>query len=544
MESIEKAFVQALETLKEERLQEYDEMPRRDPGDRADWSKENACINSIGFEFLKNYGTLELGMSLLNNNYHGYREQHTISSPLVCHSIDEFKHLLDNLKKMVEKFVTNDSEYLFAPAIKIDLNVYVNNTEEYAMTILKNKGYEDYVQSLRDFWTGIMNDNKSFKDIKYFYFSSELFGLVNLVDEFSYKELIQFINKVYDMSQSEARGDSIRFKVEVFLQYTLCGSINKKRGNRKLTEEEQDIFNYTGDYLLKRGEKNEAKAIYAISAESGNEAAREKLGRKKKAGARKKSKKDLLKEILHTYIEVVSNNKAIEDVCPEEFMDDFRSVDEAIAVNAIKYPELHPLMRQAIEAIITATGKGTSKMWEDDQEQTGGAIARELALHNKEDIELYARYVATNDMDHPVYQYDDMEAVIEKWGIGKDTYPIMAINGLVNPGQHGDEFIDEYKDQLLELFKNTDEADAFIRACARAGIEGWNAYYPVERRTETVDILFSELFDTPYHEDYKRTKDFKHGDQYAASARGFITAVTKGEYPTYEYLISLEKEKH
>lgn len=95
----------------------------------------------------------------------------------------------------------------------------------------------------------------------------------------------------------------------------------------------------------------------------------------------------------------------------------------------------------------------------------------------------------------------------------------------------------------VELFEDPDEADAFLSVCAKACIEEWSARIHIEHRMETVDTLFSELFDTPYFEDfYDEHDDFEPGEEYSASARGFVNAIKEGKYPTYGYLMSLERE--
>lgn len=536
VEEIGKALADMLSTIKNERQYEYEELcwqrRNRDENAPPDWSTENASINSISIKCCQNYGTIDLGASCLNGNYDGYHETCSISAPLVCSNTKEYHMLLDTLKKKIEQMAAADNEYLFAPAIHFELAAYINKNEHFGETVITNKGYEIYLQSLRDFRSGIISGTMPFEDIQYFYFDSILYGLHYFIDEVGYAELKQLVTRIHEMSHKKFNGDSIRFTIQDFLKYGLCRNIERKT-QYKLNEAEQDIFNYTADYLLLKGEKNESKRLYIISADCGNEEAREKLGRKKKKST-PKSGQEMWEEILQKYIASALNSKNVEDILPESFMeknDNYRSEDEAIALNAIKYPDLHPLMREAVEALIVATKKGAKHLWEaNGEEQMGGAVARELAMHYKADIKLYARYIATNDLDHPVYQYSDMLAVIEKWGLDADVYPLIVVNGLINAGQHGDELIDKLKDRLVAKLKEPGEANFFLAACAEAFIEGWRVHIDLPRRLEQINELFANIFDFSYTD----------GNQ-ALSTMGFMVAVSNNKIPTYELLQSMNE---
>lgn len=102
------------------------------------------------------------------------------------------------------------------------------------------------------------------------------------------------------------------------------------------------------------------------------------------------------------------------------------SLEHVLAIEAIRYPELHKLMHQIVIKITEYGEQGNFKqIWENEEVQAGGAFARELAMYNKDDIPLYCRYIKTNDLDHEVYQLDDMLAILTKWDYSLETMPIL-----------------------------------------------------------------------------------------------------------------------
>ena len=102
------------------------------------------------------------------------------------------------------------------------------------------------------------------------------------------------------------------------------------------------------------------------------------------------------------------------------------SYEHVLAIAAIRYPELHNLMREIVVKIIEQSENGRfEQIWENEEVQAGGAFARELAMYSKSDLPLYLRYIKTNDLDHEVYQLDDMLAILTKWDYAVETMPIL-----------------------------------------------------------------------------------------------------------------------
>lgn len=211
-----------------------------------------------------------------------------------------------------------------------------------------------------------------------------------------------------------------------------------------------------------------------------------------------------------------------------------RSKEHSLACIGVEYEEMQELMREIVEAIIALNRRPFARvLWEDDQEQAGSAFARELAFANKTDVVLYARHLATNDLDHEVYQIEDLQDIITKWGFCKEVYAAMAAR---IGGQHGEEFYEEYLDELQQKLEDPKERDDYIEMLARMYIERWKGEdYQVEFARDLIDPIFSMLFGTPSVDDFwdNEPDDYEPGDEYSAMTRGFVAAVNEGRIPKY-----------
>jgi hypothetical protein len=160
-------------------------------------------------------------------------------------------------------------------------------------------------------------------------------------------------------------------------------------------------------------------------------------------------------------------NKYVAKVVGEEYAEysyEERSGDENIAKAAIQYPELHDLMCELVE-MVTCSNFREKTIWDEDEEHVGGAIARELALYNKANVALYAKFLSSNDLNHEVYQEQDIDEIMSKWGVCRETYPLAVVRWLA-PGQHGDSF--PYADVAEHIGKKgKDEAKFFMKLAVK-----------------------------------------------------------------------------
>lgn len=205
-----------------------------------------------------------------------------------------------------------------------------------------------------------------------------------------------------------------------------------------------------------------------------------------------------LKKILLAAIENLENgefeNDSFYSSLPKNLLDtieesnNYRSIDEYIAIHAIKYPELHDLMREFVDYITDYNNQ--TPLW-DNEEHVGGAIARELALYHKSDVILFARFITSNDLNHEVFQAEDMENVVEKWGACRETYSVIVARWLT-PGQHRYEF--DY-DSVIDSIKSKEDANVFMDAVAQWFNERWFLPYNIQNCYDSVVELLMMIFE-------------------------------------------------
>ncbi|MDU1890468.1 MAG: hypothetical protein E6767_07225 [Dysgonomonas sp.] len=134
---------------------------------------------------------------------------------------------------------------------------------------------------------------------------------------------------------------------------------------------------------------------------------------------------------------------------PEEHMDGildegtYRGIEDVVASEAIKHPELHAKMQQLVEKVTEINNK-YRETWIDDEEHAATHFALKLALYDPKYIPLYTAFLDSNDLNHEVYQMFDISVIINKWGWIPETYLLYVTRWLTTTGQHaGEEIIEE-----------------------------------------------------------------------------------------------------
>lgn len=274
---------------------------------------------------------------------------------------------------------------------------------------------------------------------------------------------------------------------------------------------------------------------------------------------------ELSKELLQKQIEILLHaieNGKIDDrnYYPTLYLDDLinmaenseesgYNVERMVAASAIKYPDLHNLIRNLVQQITTFNLKAWDNyddFWllhANDMDYAGAAYAKELAIANQNDIQTYIDFYLTNDVNHEVYQGKDIEAILEKWGVNEITYPLIVARWF-EPGQHGDEQLEEYFDSMVEKFTDSAQCDLFIKACANWFLKlvQKNNHEIDEDDKTMINRLFSSLFDEVEHfEDYidehENDEDFDEDNIYGYVINKFCDYIEKGELPTYSNLL-------
>ena len=206
------------------------------------------------------------------------------------------------------------------------------------------------------------------------------------------------------------------------------------------------------------------------------------------------------------------------DILWEDFDGEIDEViEEHYAKEAVKYPELHPLMRKIVEKIIDLNSPEDEVSL--DEESAGGSFfATELAVANEEDVLLYARLFQSSDPDHeePSYFEDNIERIIKKYGWCKTTYPLLFAQGFVH-SQHCLENIttDDYE-KIAAYLKKGDNLDEFLKELAE-----WTREY--EYYDYQLESFFSTILDGVLElEDDKAVEE---------AVEKFETIIASGEIP-------------
>lgn len=201
------------------------------------------------------------------------------------------------------------------------------------------------------------------------------------------------------------------------------------------------------------------------------------------------------------------------------------SYEHVLAIEAIRYAELHKLMEQIVMKI-TEYGEGGrfAQIWENEEVQAGGAFARELAMYDKKYIPLYCRYIRTNDLDHEVYQLDDMLAILEKWDYSVETMPVLFYRQ--DNGQCGGIY-------GRNICKTADEIEAYLDSFITYTKEEWefdpNDKECIRETAKWLEPIFSEVLELTEEEIEK-------------FAVKFVQLMAEGETPFIETLLAAAKE--
>ena len=160
--------------------------------------------------------------------------------------------------------------------------------------------------------------------------------------------------------------------------------------------------------------------------------------------------------------------------------------------DAVRYPELHPLMVQIVEQIIEFIAYGRiGSVWIDDENQAGRYFTYALARHDKKYCQLFADCLSVQDLDHEVHQNEDIESILYKWGLCDETALILNARD-DNPGQHGRELIDELLEKYGEKLE-TYLAGSNIESDEEVGVDekvDWGVGYSIEIEDTRRNFLF------------------------------------------------------
>ena len=182
--------------------------------------------------------------------------------------------------------------------------------------------------------------------------------------------------------------------------------------------------------------------------------------------------------------------------------DEYRGSEHAIASKAIQHSELHPLMERVVDKV-TEIANRIGEVWNDEEDHAAAGFARELAVYNKKYAPLYARYLATNDLNHEVYQSEDIWDILHEKDWCEELYSIV-VSRVFTPGQHGrEDWFGFCESGLSDALKRDGEMDLFFEKVKQFFDEEWGLDYGHAVRFGH----FEELAEMIYPDDDGKSKE-------------------------------------
>ena len=130
------------------------------------------------------------------------------------------------------------------------------------------------------------------------------------------------------------------------------------------------------------------------------------------------------------------------------------------------------LIREYGQTIIHYNETHSSPLFLNDEEYAGSHALLNIALENELDILWFIRFLRTNDLDHEVYQGEQISSLITKYGWGEFTLQLLAAR-LTMAGQHSFEDLESYL-KSYNLAEYLQEEANIIHFCQ---LLNWSNYH-------------------------------------------------------------------
>jgi len=259
--------------------------------------------------------------------------------------------------------------------------------------------------------------------------------------------------------------------------------------------------------------------------------------------------KEFLKETLEHLIEEFDSGDAEQydwyaGIYPSEFEDargyliqdsggyysetERHSVENVLAIESIKHPELHPFMVDLLGKI-TEFSNEEGEMWEHEEEQAGNSLARELCKYDKKYLPLYFQLIQTNDLDHEVYHSIDITEVGDTLNYPPEIMPLLLYRS-----EFGQE-ASIYSDLAEGICKTKEDAQKYLDQMAVYFDDQWSfdiADSADNEDCETLSGMFEPLFKELFELD---------DDQLLKFAMAYNNYMADEEKPTIEQLLEATK---
>lgn len=144
------------------------------------------------------------------------------------------------------------------------------------------------------------------------------------------------------------------------------------------------------------------------------------------------------------------------------------NIEDRLAIDAVKYPELYPVLREIIKGI-TSINKA---YWDgpidvDSEWSAGSFFAGRLALASKrdEDILLFAHHLATRDLDHEAdpFGFFGVWEILKEFGYSDKSMPVLIGLFFANSQHRGDHFTWDDVHEVTAYLNQGDNLNNFLK---------------------------------------------------------------------------------
>lgn len=159
-------------------------------------------------------------------------------------------------------------------------------------------------------------------------------------------------------------------------------------------------------------------------------------------------------------------------------------------IQALKHVELQKPILGYIRKIIDHNRKGPI-LWSSEEEHAGTHAVMALALFDKIYVKEYIDFLRTNDLDHEVYQSDDIQELIKRWGWCEEILSLAAARSF--RGQFGSDQLGEMLSEGLEEYLI--ETDSISSFAEKICVEIRNDSSIPEEDYEEIVLIVSDAFE-------------------------------------------------
>ncbi|MBW1294536.1 hypothetical protein [Aquimarina litoralis] len=172
---------------------------------------------------------------------------------------------------------------------------------------------------------------------------------------------------------------------------------------------------------------------------------------------------------------------------------------DEIVTHAIPFDGIHDTLWLFVDR--SYYKENDTRFWRDSETPAGSTIASSLALIQKKYVYKYIDFLRTNDMDHEVDQYGDINNIIEKYGVCEETLCLAIARTCSACGQHGSEQFEEmlnegfldYIQSNFDLFLEKLEDEHKFKEIWFMDLDYEEFWNPGNMETDWIDTILERL---------------------------------------------------